>query len=156
MINTLQEYITYENIYLVANWGVIPFWLLLIFAPHQILTKILVQSVVAPFLLAISYVFFSYTVYLDGNILETFNLYLGLDELYTVFSNEVFLLLFWLHFLSISLFVGCWINRDSQRHAVPRLFAVLSLLLTYFSGPVGILFYWFIRIFIVKKINFDE
>ena len=32
MLNNLLAYITPENIYLVANWGVIPFWLLLIFA----------------------------------------------------------------------------------------------------------------------------
>jgi len=29
--------LTNENIYLAANWGVVPFWLLLIFIPnHQI------------------------------------------------------------------------------------------------------------------------
>ncbi len=37
MINNLLSLLTYENIYLIANYGVIPFWLLLIFFPnHQI------------------------------------------------------------------------------------------------------------------------
>ena len=156
MINNLQEYITYDNVYFIANWGVIPFWMLLIFAPYQTITKVLVQSVIVPIILSIAYIFFAYFIYLEGNIFDSFNLYFGLDELYTVFSNEAFLLIFWLHFLSISLFVGAWINRDCIRHSVPRFLAILSLILTYFSGPVGILFYWLIRVLIAKKINFDE
>ena len=35
MINNLLPLLTYENIYLIANWGVIPFWLLLIFIPQS-------------------------------------------------------------------------------------------------------------------------
>ena len=32
MINNLLSFLSYENIYLIANWGVIPFWLLLVIA----------------------------------------------------------------------------------------------------------------------------
>jgi hypothetical protein len=76
--------------------------------------------------------------------------------LYSIFSEETFLLIFWLHFLSISLFVGSWMARDSQRFAIPKLLLSVSLLLTYLSGPVGIVFYWFIRIFFAKKISFND
>ena len=39
MINNLLDLINSETIYLAANWGVIPFWLLLIFIPNHGLTN---------------------------------------------------------------------------------------------------------------------
>ena len=115
MINDLLPLLSYENIYLIANWGVIPFWVLLIFAPQNQLTIILAQSIIVPLLLASGYAFLSYNIYLEGNILEGFELYSGLDGLYSMFANEALLLIFWLHFLAISLFVGAWIVRDSKK-----------------------------------------
>ena len=156
MINNLLEFLTYENIYLLANWGVLPFWLLLIIFPNQFITRFFVQSIIAPLILASAYGFVVYNIFLDGDIFGSFELYYGLDELYSMFSNESFLLIFWLHFLAISLFVGSWIARDSQKYFIPKFFVVLSLLITYFTGPIGLSIYWFIRIFSSKKISFND
>tara|TARA_A100001011_G_C14314647_1_gene847336 strand:+ start:1237 stop:1707 length:471 start_codon:yes stop_codon:yes gene_type:complete len=156
MINNIEPYLTYENIYLIVNWGVIPFWLLMIVGPNHSLTRVLVHSVISPLLLAIAYIFISYKIYLEGNFLEGFSLYLGIEDLYALFSNESFLLIFWLHFLSISLFIGSWITRDSIKYMIPRTFVAIPLIITYFSGPVGIVIYWFIRIFFSKKISFND
>tara|TARA_B100000965_G_C18991620_1_gene498491 strand:- start:49 stop:471 length:423 start_codon:yes stop_codon:yes gene_type:complete len=139
-----------------ANWGVIPFWLLLIILPNHSVTIFFVQSVIAPLILAAAYAFVAYDIYLEGNILDSFELYSGLDGLYSMFSSETFLLIFWIHFLAISLFLGAWIARDSSRYMVPRFFVIISLVLTYFTGPVGLLIYWFFRIFFAKKINFND
>ena len=65
MLNNLLTYFTSENIYLIANWGVIPFWLLLIFAPNHGLTNFFVQSIVAPALLAAGYAYLSYNLFLE-------------------------------------------------------------------------------------------
>ena len=156
MINDLLNFLNNENIYLIANWGVIPFWLLLIISPNNPVTNFIVQSIIAPILLASAYIFVAYNIFLQGNILDSFELYYGLDGLYSMFSNESFLLVFWLHFLALSLFLGAWITRDSLKYLVPRFFVVLSLILTYFSGPVGLFIYWFIRIFYAKKISFND
>ena len=156
MINDLLDILSYQNIYLMANWGVIPFWLLLIILPNHGVTNFFVQSIVAPFLLAGAYGFIAYNIFLEGNTLDGFELYSGLDGLYSMFANEAFLLVFWIHFLAISLFLGAWISRDSQRYMVPRFFVIISLILTYFTGPVGLLIYWFIRIFFAKKISFND
>ena len=156
MINNLLDILSYENIYLMANWGVLPFWLLLIILPNHGVTNFLVQSIIAPLLLAGAYAFVAYNIFLEGNILDSFELYRGLDGLYSMFSNEAFLLVFWIHFLAISLFLGAWISRDSQKYMVPRFFVIISLILTYFTGPAGLLIYWFIRIFFAKKINFND
>ena len=156
MINNLVTYLTSDNIYLLANWGVIPFWLMLLTIPNQPITKILVNSVIVPLILASAYVYLAYKLYLDGEVFDVFQLYFGLDSLYSIYSNEIFLLIFWLHFLSISLFIGSWISRDAQRYMVPKILTMLSLILTYFSGPVGLVFYWIIRIFFARKISFYE
>ena len=156
MINNLVTYLTSDNIYLLANWGVIPFWLMLLTMPNQPITKILVNSVIVPLILASAYVYLAYKLYLDGEVFDVFQLYFGLDSLYSIYSNEIFLLIFWLHFLSISLFIGSWISRDAQRYMVPKILTMLSLILTYFSGPVGIVIYWLIRIFFAKKISFND
>jgi len=156
MINDLLDILNYQNIYLVANWGVIPFWLLLIILPNHGVTNFFVQSIIAPLLLAGAYGFIAYNIFLEGNTLDSFELYNGLDGLYSMFSNEAFLLVFWIHFLAISLFLGAWISRDSQKYLVPRSFTIISLIFTYFTGPVGLLIYWFIRIFFAKKISFND
>ena len=156
MINNILSYLTYENIYLVANWGVIPFWLLLILVPHNKLTNFLVQSIIVPLLLATSYSYLSYNLYLEGNIFDSFELYSGLDGLYSMFANETLLLVFWLHFLAISLFTGTWIVRDSRKYLIPKIIIIPSLVLTYFSGPVGLVIYWLVRIFFAKKISFND
>ena len=62
MINNLLPLLTNENIYLIANWGVIPFWILLIFIPNHQLTNFLTQSIVAPLLLAVCYAYLSYII----------------------------------------------------------------------------------------------
>ena len=156
MLNDVIAFITPENIYLIANWGVIPFWLLLILAPNHGLTNFLAQSVIAPLLLATGYSYLTYNLYLEKNVFDGFELYSGLDGLYSMFSNEILLLIFWLHFLAISLFAGAWIIRDARRYLIPKIITIPSLILTYFSGPVGIVIYWLIRIFFAKKISFDD
>jgi|TARA_B110000495_G_scaffold199062_1_gene211865 hypothetical protein len=156
MINDILSLLTNENIYLIANWGVIPFWLLLIIFPNHQITNFFAQSIVVPLLIGAGYVYLSYNVYLDGNILGGFELYFGLNGLYSMFANETLLLIFWLHFLALSLFIGAWIVRDSRKYFMSKKVTIPALVLTYFAGPVGLVFYWFIRIFFAKKISFND
>ena len=156
MLENIEILLTVENIYLIVNWGIIPFWLMLVFFPNLSVTNFLVNSVIVPLLLSTAYAYLAYKVFLDGNILSGFNLYYGIEDLYAVFSDELFLLIFWIHFLTLSLFVGAWISRDSQRYNISKPITIISLVITYFSGPVGLFIYWLFRIFFAKKINFNE
>ena len=49
MIAQFQDYLTLENIYLWTNFGVIPFWLMLIIIPNSKVTQILVNSIAPGF-----------------------------------------------------------------------------------------------------------
>ena len=156
MINNLLAFVNSENIYLIANWGIIPFWFMLIFFPNNGLTTFFVQSIVVPLILGVAYAYLSYNLYLENDIFDGFELYKGLDGLYSMFANEYLLLIFWLHFLAISLFAGAWIARDARKYFIPKIITIPSLILTYFTGPVGLVIYWFFRIFFAKKISFDD
>ena len=156
MINSLDALLTFENIYLIANWGVVPLWLLIMFMPTHGITKFFSHSIFVPLLLTIAYAFVAKQIYLENNIFEGFNLYLGLDSLGKIYSNESLRLIFWLHFLAISIFVGSWMARDGVKYNIPKILTIPCLLITYFAGPAGILIYWFVRIFYAKKINFDD
>ena len=156
MINNLLAFVNSENIYLIANWGIIPFWFMLIFFPNNGLTTFFVQSIIVPLILGVAYVYLSYNLYLENDIFDGFELYKGLDGLYSMFANEYLLLIFWLHFLAISLFAGAWIARDARKYFIPKIIIIPSLVLTYFTGPVGLVIYWFFRIFFAKKISFDD
>ena len=156
MINNLLNLLTYENIYLITNWGIIPFWLLLIFLPNNQITNFFNQSIIPFLILGVGYAYLSYKIYLEENMLDGFELYSGLDGLYSMFSNEVLLLVFWLHFLALSLFMGAWIVRDSKKYLIPKIIVIPSLIITYFTGPIGLVIYWFFRIFFAKKISFND
>ena len=157
MLTQFENYLTFENIYLWINCGIIPFWLLLIFMPNKRITQILVNSIVLPLILSFFYAYLVYkAILLDEPIFDIFDLYLSLENLYTVFATESFLLIFWIHFISINIFIGSWMSRDAVKHNIPRTFVFLPLVLVYFVGPIGIGFYWFFRVFFAKRLGFQE
>ena len=101
-----------------------------------------------------TYFYLLYIAYLSGyNFLQNFKLYLGLNEISNLFENQSFLILFWAHFLSINLFCGGWIVKDSQMFGINKFLMFLPLVITYLIGPIGIFIYWLIRIFYAKRIN---
>ena len=157
MTNEFQNYLTFENIYLWSNFGILPFWLMLILIPNSNLTKIFTNSIIIPLILASAYVYTLYQIILlDEPIINIFELYIGIDNLYTVFASENFLLIFWLHFIAINLFLGSWVSRDALKYNISRKLVFIPLLLIYTMGPVGIVLYWFIRIFFAKKLGFHD
>jgi hypothetical protein len=152
MIEQIYSYFTIEMLYFWVNIGVIPFWFLIIFFPQSQICKYLATSVFPMFLLSIAYSFVLYKSYLNSfDFLGNFNLYLGIDYVADLFDDNSYLLLFWIHFVSINLFVGGWILKDSQKLFINKLVVALPLVITYLIGPIGLFVYWIIRIFYAKK-----
>ena len=157
MLIQFEYYLTFENIYLWANFGVLPFWLMLIIIPNSRITKIFINSIVLPLILATAYVYVIYqTILLDEPMSDIFKLYINLDNLYTLFATESFLLVFWIHFLSLNLFLGSWISRDGIKYNMPRSLVAIPLILIYFTGPVGLVLYWLFRVFYAKRLGFHD
>ena len=154
MIEQIYNYFTIEILYYWVNFGVLPFWLILIFFPQSNLCRYFVTSIFPILLLSGAYIFMLYKSYLGSyEFLSNFDLYLNISYLSNLFSNENFLILFWIHFVSINLFTGGWIVKDSQKFGINKIILFLPLVITYLIGPLGILIYWIIRIFYAKRIN---
>ena len=157
MLDQISTYFSAEIVYLWLNIGVIPFWLMLIFLPNSKLGNIFISSVFPIFILSLAYIFMIYKSYLGSyDFFENFNLYLGINNLSDLFSNQEFLIPFWIHFLAINLFCGSWIVRDYQKINMPKFLAFFPLIVTYFIGPFGLSIYWLFRIFYSKRIDLYE
>ena len=157
MLIQFQDYLTFENIYLWTNFGILPFWLMLIILPNSKFTQFFVNSIILPLILTTIYVYIIYqAILLDEPISEIIKIYLSLDNLYTVFATESFLLVFWLHFLTLNLFLGSWISRDGVKYNMSRGLVSVPLILVYFTGPLGLVLYWIIRVFYAKRLGFHD
>ena len=154
MIEQIYAYFTIEILYYWVNLGVLPFWLILLFFPSSSINKFFVTSFLPILLLSGAYVFALYKSYLSSyNFLSNFELYLSISNLSNLFSNELFLILFWIHFVSINLFIGGWITKDSQKLSMNKYLVAFPLIITYLIGPLGIFFYWLIRTFFAKSMS---
>ena len=154
MIEQILTFFTLDIIYLWVNFGVLPFWFVLIFFPQSKICKIFVTSVFPLLILAVINVYLIFQIYKTGyNLLDNFNLYLGFNELKDLFLDKNFIILFWIHFLSINLFCGSWIVSDSRNFNTSKILIFFPLIVTYFVGPLGVIIYWIMRIFLAKSIS---
>ena len=164
-METIKDFFTLEHIYLLANYGVIPLWLMLVFIPNAKFTNIVINSIFLPIILASTYGYLIYLEFYAGGMfaadagakaMENFKLYLGLDQLASLFSSKMFLLTFWIHFLTISIFTGTWIAKDALRNGIHKYVTLIPLVLTYFTGPLGLFLYLFLRLIIIQRVRIHD
>ena len=157
MIEQIYTYFTIETLYMWINLGVLPFWFILIVFPQSHLSRIFVTSIFPFFILSGVYIFILYKSFLFGyDFNSNFTLYLGLGELSRLFEDDLYVMIFWTHFIAINLFIGGWIVKDSQKFSINKVLLTLPLIITYFIGPIGLFLYWIIRIFYAKRISLYE
>ena len=154
MIEQIYTYFSTEKIYLWLNFGVLPFWLILLFFPQSKICKIFTTSIFPIIIFSLIYAYLIYVIFKDGyDFLRNFRLYLSFANLLYLFENSNFLILFWIHFLAINLFCGGWMVNDYQKFNMPKALIFFPLIITYFVGPLGIFIYWIFKIFYAKKIS---
>ncbi len=154
MIEEIYNFFTIEMLYYWVNLGILPFWIILILFPKSNLCRYLVTSIFPILLLSGAYIFMLYKSYLSSyNFEGNFRLYLGINELSELFTDNSYLMVFWIHFISINLFTGGWIVKDSQKFSINKFLLSIPLIITYLIGPIGLFLYWLIRIFYSKSIN---
>ena len=154
MIEQIYNYFTIEMLYFWVNLGILPFWRILIFFPRSNFCRYFVTSIFPIFILSGSYVFILYKSYLNSyDFNNNFSLYFGIDNLSELFTDKSYLMLFWIHFVSINLFIGGWIVKDSQKFSINKILLITPLITLYLIGPFGLFFYWLIRVFYAKNIN---
>ena len=154
MIEEIYNYFTVDMLYYWVNLGVLPFWFILIFFPQSRLSKYFITSIFPILILSGAYIFILYKSYLNSyDFVNNFSLYLGIDKLSNLFEDNFYLMIFWIHFISINLFTGGWIVNDSQKFSVNKILLAIPLIVTYLIGPIGLFLYWLIRIFYAKNLS---
>ena len=154
MTEQISTFFTIDMIYLWLNIGVIPFWFILMFFPNSKVCGVFVSSIFPIFILSVAYIFVLYKSFLNSyDFVGNFNLYFGISDISELFLDNTFLIMFWIHFISINLFTGGWIVKDSQKFYINKYLLIIPLIITYLIGPIGLFIYWLIRIFYAKSIS---
>ena len=137
--------ISADDIYLALNYGVMPFWALIIFLPFLKITDRLVHSVFAPIVLGATYTWLLANVM--GGVVQMPEGagFASLDALMKTFSVKEAVVAGWAHYIVFDLFIGAWIARDAQRAGISPFIAAPTLLLTFLVGPIGLLSYLMLR-----------
>lgn len=138
-----------EQLFKVANYSVIPAWLLLVLAPRTVLARAVVHSYAYPVVLGIVYGILIVPAFFaggDGGMDSVENLQIS-------FENGYVLVGAWVHYLIFDLFIGAWQARDSVKYGIPHWQLVPCLLLTLFAGPLGLLLYLSIRFFYRRRLT---
>jgi hypothetical protein len=145
-----------EQLFLLANYSVMPAWLLLVLAPRWGWTQRLVHSALYPALLGVAYTLGFLVAGSFGAGGEKDAGVGSLAAISAAFANPRMLLVGWVHYLVFDLFVGAWEARDAQRHGVPHWLLVPCLLLTFLAGPMGLLLYLAIRTARARTVSLTE
>ena len=134
---------SYDLLFSIVNYSVMPAWALLILAPKWKLTDTLVHSLFYPLLLG--------AVYLGGMIWAAMGhgadggSFISIAGVRTLFSSDIGMIIGWTHYLVFDLFIGAWEARDAQRRGFNHWLLIPCLLLTFMLGPVGLLLYLVLR-----------
>jgi hypothetical protein len=142
---------SFETWFLLVNFGVLPFWLLLACAPRWRGTQAIVHAAGLPSLLGV--------LYLGALATASWPQGAGggsLGAMMRLFDSPGLALAAWIHFVAFDLFVGAWQVRDAARHRIRHLAVVPCLALTLFYGPAGLLLYLTVRTVMRRRFGLDE
>jgi hypothetical protein len=149
--------VNWELIFRIANTAILPFWLLLAFGPRGTMW---VRGI---FLFGTGLLALAYTILITGLLSGVFDSGVvtgGTEASFTTLSGVMALFdskggatVGWIHYLAFDLFVGLWIARNADRHAIRRVWQVPVLALTLMFGPIGLLSYLILRAFLGKKLE---
>ena len=127
-----------ETIYTFLNIFVLPFWLLMILAPHWQLTKRVMHSFWPITVVALLYV---------GLLLSQLGAMVSslanptLAVIAEALGEPTGATIAWAHFLAFDLFVGRWAYLDSREKEVTAWIASPLLFFILMAGPLGFLLY---------------
>jgi hypothetical protein len=137
-----------ERLFGLTGVLVMPFWLLMMFAPRTRVTAWAMRFPVGPVLPALAY------LALVAPRLATLLPALmqpKLGEISALLGSPEGTTIGWLHFLALDLFVGRWIYLDGKERGISAWLISPVLFVTLMFGPVGMLAYLGIRSAIARR-----
>ncbi len=141
-----------ETVFAACNFGVLPFWALLVLAPRARATELLVHRPVVPAALGVVY---GVLLFSGGEPPEGANM-TSLAGVTALFTSPSAVTAGWIHYLIFDLFIGAWQSRDALRRGIPHWLVAPCLLFTLALGPLGLLAYLAVRFARVRVARLDE
>lgn len=136
-----------ETLFNISGLFVLPFWILMIVAPHWRVTIRILRS---PFVIIAPVIAYVILVLPQIGTLLPMVMRPKLSEIAALLGTPEGANLAWMHFLAFDLFVGRWAYLDSRERNIsawlmaPILFFILML------GPLGFLLYIVVRLAWIK------
>jgi hypothetical protein len=131
-----------EILFTISNLVVMPFWLLMIFAPRWLWTNKIMEQLWPIVIPALIYAGLLLTQ-LGGDISALLNP--SLAGITALLAQPQAALIAWVHFLAFDLFAGRWVYLDSRQRRVSAWLASPALFLILMAGPLGFLIYLLLR-----------
>lgn len=139
-----------EMVFKLVGIPVMPFWLLMIFAPRLKVTAALMRWPVAPLLPALAYL-----VLVAPKMPGLLPMFMQpkLPEIAALLGSPEGATIGWIHFLAFDVFVGRWIYLDSRERGITAWLISPVLFLTLMFGPVGLLSYLAIQAVAARRVR---
>lgn len=131
-----------EQIFLLSNLVVLPFWGIMIIAPQWQRGQRIMSSVLVFVPLTLLYSWLVLPM-LPGLLPALARPELGVIT--EMLNNTSGATVAWIHFLAFDLFVGRWQYHDALHHRIPIWMLRITLLCTFMAGPFGLLLYIVVR-----------
>ena len=133
---------TFDVLFSLSNVLVLPFWLLMIFAPGWRWTQRLIAS---PWIAAAPAVLYAALVVpqLPALLVSLSNPQLG--AIAALLGAPAGATVAWAHFLTFDLFVGRWVYLDSRERGLSAWLVSPVLAFVFMLGPLGFLLYLLLR-----------
>ncbi|MBY4636209.1 DUF4281 domain-containing protein [Sphingopyxis sp. XHP0097] len=137
---------SWDSLFLLANYWAIAAWIALAFLPRGPKTLALILY------LGVALLCLAYTILIAGFLTgainpgsETGGSFTSLAGVMKLFDTPGGTTLGWVHYLAFDLFVGMWIARDADQKGFSRIAQFPFLFLTLMVGPVGLLAWLVVR-----------
>ncbi len=132
-----------SDVFSLANYMVMPMWILLIFLPKWKATRFLIDYKVIPIALSFIYAIYIFISLQSGGGLD----FGSLASVMNLFTQEQAVLAGWVHYLAFDLLVGMWMIDQNRSLNIHQALMAPCLLGTFMLGPIGFLLFIVIRTF---------
>lgn len=144
---------TFNKIFKAQTYLALIGWLTLILLPSWQFGKEMVVGLVI-FMLSVLYVYLlSFGRRHDDSGIKAVGNAMTLNGVISLFKSPHIVMVGWVHYLAFDLMVGLFILNDSQLNDISHWFVVPCLIGTFVFGPLGLLAYLVLRMFLTGSLS---
>ncbi len=140
-----------STLFQIANFWVVPGWILLWFFPSREWVPATIMYLIIG-LLAFLYAILLFT----SDITIDPGAFSSLEGIKTMFADDRLLIAGWIHYLAFDLAAGLLVTRDSLKIGYNFWLRIFVLFLIFMMGPFGMLLYLLTRLFYTRKLSWSE